>query len=73
MTHRPVPPFRAHGVLAGVVATPLVLSGCSSEQAAPFGKTLFALMAVALVVIPILFYRTWRAGPAESNDSDTSR
>ena len=35
-------------------------TGCTQEEATPWGKLLFAFMIVALVAIPIVFVVTWR-------------
>jgi hypothetical protein len=37
----------------------LSLTGCAQEQAAVFGKFLFGLMIVVLVVGPVVFWREW--------------
>ena len=38
----------------------LAVPGCTSQQAAPFGKALFGSVVVLLVAIPIVFVRAWR-------------
>ena len=49
--------------LGHLLAAPFMLiaiGGCTSAQAAIYGKLMFGVMIAFLVVTPIVFYREWR-------------
>lgn len=54
--------FRFRRRLAFVVASLTLVSvaGCTTDQAAPFGKAMLGLMIVFLIATPMVFYRAWR-------------